>query len=129
MFLQKIEKNLTHTEKLRNDLLARYNPYNRPVKDSSTLTTVTVTLQINHVHLVTNLNIISVTVSSIKVPKQFKIYSDKICRRLFLSSVLNIIINFNCFEMFCCMYFIFQDEHKSIIDVNGIAKMVSRQTS
>ncbi|CAH2010770.1 unnamed protein product [Acanthoscelides obtectus] len=49
--IEKVEESLTFTEKLRRDLLFYYDPYVRPVENTSTITTVAITLQINHVSL------------------------------------------------------------------------------
>ncbi|KAG5869885.1 Acetylcholine receptor subunit alpha-like 1, partial [Gonioctena quinquepunctata] len=48
---EEIKKPLTALERLRQDLLYHYNPYARPVKNISTITTVSMSLQINHIDL------------------------------------------------------------------------------
>ncbi|KAJ8942194.1 hypothetical protein NQ314_010134, partial [Rhamnusium bicolor] len=49
--LKEIKKPLTQTERVRQDLLNHYNPYVRPVKNVSTVTTVSMALHINYIQL------------------------------------------------------------------------------
>nr|CAI5841343.1 unnamed protein product [Callosobruchus analis] len=49
--IEKVEESLTFTEKLRRDLLFYYDPYVRPVENILTITTIAMSLQINHISL------------------------------------------------------------------------------
>lgn len=49
---------MTHTEKLRRDLLYHYDPYVRPVQNISTITIIKMGMVITHVTLVSFISVI-----------------------------------------------------------------------
>lgn len=47
-----MKKNLTHIERLRNDVLTSYDPYVRPVKNETDITFVTMSFVSHYISLV-----------------------------------------------------------------------------